>query len=606
MADITREIEITAALSADYQAAFNAASGIARDTSKELSGLVKREADLARMTEIAGQSAAASAANDAKSVEKLQKEYDRLAEKMGLADKSAEAVAAELRRVGERRRDVEALNKSASRSAEMGRLARDIERYTSAAKKIKDPALLAALDRAKKRYKELGGSFPDSKRPAGFFATLKAGLAQSSGPLAGAVRQVQSLGAAFRTTGGGIAIAAAGITAAVGGIVSVLTSMVSAAVSAVKALWDLGVDTIKTGDQIAKTSRQLGIDAEAYQEFAYAVGLGGASERDFDTALRQLNKQMEAAIAGNSKAVQSFRSLGISMQEVRSLNTEEMFVRMSDALAEVDDTASKTRTVMALFGEQGHKVATAIAGGSKELQKMRDEAKKAGYVLNGSSLKKAEEANDNFTRAQLELKGVIREIGIEIMPTVNEVLKDFVQLIRDNKDNIKEFARVIGKGFAEGARAAMNIAHAISDAIPKIKSFIFDWFNLPSTITKTFRGLSQSYNSWASDVGARIRGWFTGLVQNIKDKLSRFFSWILDNPLVNKLLGDDGKTDVSGIASAVSQGVTLVVNNSIDARGAAPGAEAGVSRALDVAAPASAERAALVLEEYNNLSYARR
>lgn len=606
MADITREIEITAALSADYQAAFNAAAGIARDTSKELSSLVKREADLARMTEIAGQSAAASAANDAKAVEKLQKEYDKLAEKMGLADKSAEAVAAEMKRVGERRRDVEALNRSASKSAEMGRLARDIERYTSAAKKIKDPALLAALDRTKKKYKELGGSFPDPKKPAGFFETLRAGLAQSSGPLAGAVRQVQTLGAAFRTTGGGIAIAAAGITAAVGGIVSMLTSMASAALSAVKALWDLGVDTVKAGDQIAKTSRQLGIDAEAYQEFAYAVGLGGASERDFDLALRQLNKQMEAAISGNTKAVQSFRSLGISMQEVRSLNTEEMFVRMSDALAGVDDTASKTRTVMTLFGEQGHKVATAIAGGSKELQKLRDEAKKAGYVLDGSSLKKAEEANDNFTRAQLELKGVIREIGVEIMPTVNEVLKDFVQLIRDNKDSIKDFARIIGRGFAAGARAAMGIAHAISDAIPKIKSFVIDWVNLPSKITKSFRDLSQSYNAWASDVGARIRGWFSSLVQSIKDKLSNFFGWILDNPLVNKLLGDDGEADVSSLASTVSQGVTLVVNNTIDARGASPGAEVGVSRALDIAAPASAERAALVLEEYNSLSYARR
>ena len=101
MADIVREIEITAALSSDYQAAFNAASSIARSTSAELDKLTKREADLAKMTEIAGKAAAASAENDAKAVEKLQGEYNKLADKLGLVDRSAEGVAAELKRVGD-------------------------------------------------------------------------------------------------------------------------------------------------------------------------------------------------------------------------------------------------------------------------------------------------------------------------------------------------------------------------------------------------------------------------------------------------------------------------------------------------------------------------
>ena len=125
MADITREIEITAALSSDYQAAFNAATNIARSTANELSALTKREADLARMTEIAGRSAKASADGDAKAVERLNAEYSRLANRLGLVDKSAEGLQAELKRVGARRAEIEALNRSASRSAEIGRLKKE-------------------------------------------------------------------------------------------------------------------------------------------------------------------------------------------------------------------------------------------------------------------------------------------------------------------------------------------------------------------------------------------------------------------------------------------------------------------------------------------------
>jgi archaellum component FlaC len=611
MTDIVREIEITAALSSDYQAAFNAAASIARSTSNELSQLTRREADLARMTEIAGESAKASAENDAKAVERLQKEYAKLSERLGLVDTSAEGVAAELKRVGERRKDVEALNESARRSAEMGRLAREIRDYTKASEKVKDPALLAQLERLKKRYKELGGVIPDKAKSLGFFATLKQGLTETPGPMSSFVRSISVVGDAFKTAGGTAALAVGGL-AAVG----------AAAISAGKALWDLGKSTITAGDQIAKTSRQLGIASDAYQELAYAVGLGGASEKDFDTALRQLNRQMEAAADGNGKAQKAFAALGISMSEVKSMNAEEMFVRMSDALSEVDDVAAKTRTTMALFGEGGQKVATAIAGGSEALEAMRTEAKKAGYVLDGTALKKAEEANDNFTRAQLQMQGALRQIGVEVMPTVNSALQDFVALIRGNRDTIKEFAEMAGDAFRVGMKVAVGAIEGVNIAVHSFVEGIKFWQGqvarfcgfiddsittvvetvegIPARVVDTFKSIYSTVSAWFGRIKSFASEWINSVVDSITSAILEKVSWLTDSlrglPLIGDLIGDSP-------GAATAGNVQIVVHNAVDARGAAPGAGAEIARAVQAGSGASGEAIAGAFAAYAGLSY---
>lgn len=613
MADITREIEITAALSSDYQASFKAASSIARDTASELAKLSKRESDLARMTEIAGKSAQASAAGDAKSVALLQKEYEKLANKLGLADRSAEGLAAELARVGAQRRQIEALNRSASRSAEIGRLARRIQEYTAASRQVRDPAIQAALERTQRRFKELGGVIPrqrEMRETSGFFSALRDGAMQAPGPLGDLFRSVSSVGGGLSKFGG-VAMIAVGTIAAV----------TAAVVGATKAMWEFGKQTIDEADKIAKTSRQLGIASDAYQELAYAVGMGGASEQDFSGALQQLNKQMEAAAGGNKKAMTAFKDLGISMREVKSMNAEEMFVRISDALSGVDDVASKTRTTMALFGSGGAKVATAIADGSEALEKFRKEAREAGYVLGSDALANAEEAGDNFARAQLQLQGVIRQLGVEAMPVMNEALLEFITLLRENKDDIKEFASFMGDVFTGSVRLLVNSVKALGVVFKSFANGIEYWQEqFAAFLTNTGRSISATVDfikniptALSTAVGALV-GKISGMLESARNMVSEWVSSVADYAVdfildkVRALASSLSDTPIIGglLEKAFPSGAgqtTIVVNTSVDARGAAPGAGADVDRAVTAAAGASGEAVADAIAGYTRLSY---
>lgn len=660
MADVVKEIEITAALSADYQNAFKAATSIASSSAKELAGLTKREADLQKLLELSSKQAEAAANGNSKAAEKLTSDYDRLAEKLGLVDKTAEGVQKELAAVGARKKDVEALNKSAKKSAEFGRLAREIQTYTKAAKVTKDPALIKHLEQMKQKFKQMGGVIPSEKK-LGFFSKLKSSLASLPGPIGNVAGRLGGLGSVMSSPIAVAGLAAAGI-AAVG----------VAAVAAAKKVWDLGTSTIRTADELAKTSKQLGIDAEAYQEFAWAVGLGGASEQDLSSGLQTLNKQMEAAANGNSKAQKAFKSLGITMDEVKSMNTEEMFVRLSDALSQVDDVSAKTQTTLALFGGSGVKIAEAIKGGSAALEEMRKEARDSGYVIAREDLERAEEAADNFDRAQMQLKGVMNEIGIEVMPVINETLTDFVQLIRENRKDIKEFVGVVGKGFklvtgilpywvkyittavkviqgaydfwvqkfseffawADDTAGTIHAWFAgigteitdtynsvvtwVSSAVDTVKSAfsdlwdwagrtvdsIVEWFtSIPESVSNVFSSVIDSISQWWMDINNTAQRWINDIIDSLVDTVMSKVSWLSDAlktvPIIGSLLEDEGGAGLVGGGN-----VTISVQNSIDARGATPGAGAEIARAVKSSGGQTGASVAAALDEYRGLSYA--
>ena len=560
-------------------------------------------------------------------------------------------MANELQKVGEQKKNVQELNASASKSAAFGKLAKDINIYTKAAKKTKDPAIVKQLDQMKKKFKEMGGVIPD-ERKLGFFGKLKSSLSQLPGPMGKVASGFSGMSKTALVVGG---IAAVG----------------AAAVAATKKIWDLGMSTIQTADSIAKTSKQLGINAEAYQEFAWAVGLGGASEQDLSSGLQTLNKQMEAAANGNGKAAKAFKSLGISMDEVKSMNTEEMFVRISDALAGVEDTTEKAKTMSDLFCGSSAKLTEAIKGGSAALEEMRQEARDSGYVLSNEDLKKAEEAADNYARTQMQIKGVMNELGVAVMPVINETLTEFVQMMRENKDTIKTFVSVLADGFKLAGKALVGVMKAvpvlvqviqnahdfwvetfakgfaladetISDVVGFFSSakdsivsgfntavdtvagaigfvvetfetaqnFIMngfetakDWlFGLPDTVAGIFEDIKSGIESWWGGIKASASSWVSSIVDSLVAFIMDKVSWLADSlkslPIVGSLLEGD-----SPLASG-SGSVTINVNNSVDARGAAPGAGAEISRAVQASSGQSGQAVAAAMANYQSLSYA--
>ena len=577
--DVVKKIEITAALSSEYQAAFAAAGNIAKNTGSELAALSKREADLQKLAALAAQKSAAEASGNEKAVARLSAQYDSLASRLGVTGKSAADVAGELSQIAARRGPLMELRKTAAARAELGRLAKQIDDVARAYSKLKDPALGKHLDSLRARYKALGGEVSSA---GASLSSIGAKFAAMPGPVGRVASSMMSF---------------AGSLVGPAGVVAALVGVASAAFSVTKALFNLGIEAAKTGDAVLKTSDALGISTDAYQELSYAMQRGGASEAEFTSGLKSLQSQMAAASSGNARAVKAFRSLGISMSEVKSLNAEEMFARISDGLAAMDDPALRVRTGLQLLGGSGEKLAFALSDGSDALNDLRASARKSGFVRTRQDLEGAAAATDAFLDAQLSAKAALQEIGVAVMPAVSDMLKQFSQFVQENRDKVQAFASGLGKFMQKAAGAVGTIIDAFRSAMNMSLKASY-------AVTKFFKSGPEKLRSFGDSVresfaalGARIRSLFDDVVAYIKSIPRRVKSSLADLPLVGGVFGDSpAPGSVPGLLSGVTQGIVpraaspsqIVINNNIDARGGDSETGSSVRRALSDAAPVTA------------------
>ena len=588
MPDVVRKIEITAALSNDYQAAFRAAADVARDTSKQLQDLTKREQDLQRLAALDAQRAAAAQAGNAKAAEKSAADYDKLAAKLGMVGKSAADIDAELKAIGAQKSSIETLNKAAAKQADIGRTAQTIEKLSLAYKKTKDPALLKALEQQKKKFREMGGVVP---KTTSALNGLGASLARIPGPIGSTVRSFQGLSQVLRGP--------AGVVALIGGVGV-------AAVAVTKKLFDLGVSAAKSGDKIIKTADALGISTDAYQELSYAMQRGGASEEDFSSGLKHIQEQMGAAVQGQSRAKKAFAEFGISMDDIKSMNAEEMFYRISEGIAAIPDPAKRMRASVQLLGGAGDKLAHAMSGGAAGLDELRKAARDTGNVRTRKELEQAASASDMMLDAQMTLKGAMNDIAYQAMPAVSDAFRDFAAWVKENRATIQGFASFAAGALRNVGKVAGAVFKGITVAVQVISEGLKYWQRQFAALVESVAGFGARVKSvFTEDIPGALgaaKDWVVGLFRDAYDWLVGGIRSLLDmlpKRLRDWLLGEDGapvEAEITGATGRPAQPIQVTV--SVDARGADSAAGIRTQRALDAATPVTARAVGAALNQY--------
>lgn len=621
MADITRSIEITAFLSQNYQDSFKTAGEMARKTSGQLAQLEKEEAAYRKLQELGARRAQEAAAGDAKAAEKTANEYNKLAEKMKLTGASASEIAEKLKQTTAQKDRVSELNAALSKQSEMGKTVENIRKYEAALKGAggQSPAIKRALDEQRAKLKQLRGELGiANKHQSGFIAglkNLKSGLMQAPGPVGQLSGNVAGLSKYLMGPAGAVA-----------GVVA----LGAAAVAASKKIADLTIGVMKNGDEIAKQSRALGINAEAYQELNYAMQRGGASEAAFNSGLKTLSSRMQQAKEGNKEAIKMFKSLGVSMDDLKTMNLEEVFLKTSEGLNAIGDASEVARTSSRLFGGEGYRLAQAMAVGSDEIANLREQARKTGAVLSNDDLSKAEDGADALLDAQLSLKAVGMQIAKDVMPDIVAGLKSVAKYFQENQDVIKDVAKVAGGifrgtmtaliGLFKGGKIAVEVftegikfwRDALASGLMAVDRFvgnvkdkfnsIVEWITgIPDRVRETFDSIVGAVKKkageiwdWLTGIPKRIKDWaqslVDGLIIQIIEGINGFIARIEDVPLIGELVEGKRISIPESVQARVREremiaraqaAQNVIVNNNIDARGAVPGTAPAIQRAVD-------------------------
>ena len=176
-----------------------------------------------------------------------------------------------------------------------------------------------------------------------------------------------------------------------------------------------------TGAEIDDLSQQLGISAEAIQEWQYVALQSGVDSDVFVKALVKVRAAMLDMETGKTNAAaEAIEKLGLNMENFSS--QEEMFSAVLQRLGAMEDQTLQAAYANEIFGD---KIATQmlpyLQAGAEDLQKFKDEFA-AMPSLSAEQAAALAELDDTYNRLSQTLQFSTAQLGLALAPVTERII----------------------------------------------------------------------------------------------------------------------------------------------------------------------------------------
>jgi hypothetical protein len=233
--------------------------------------------------------------------------------------------------------------------------------------------------------------------------------------------------------------------AAVGGLVGKLGGLgtiagLAGAGLAARGIYKLAEGAAQSGDKLAKTSRLVGLTAQAYAELKHASDIAGVSGAEFDTSMKKFSRTIGETKAGTGSLVTLLQKTSPALLEQvkATANNEEALNLMLTAMSKFTDEGKRAAFAAAVFGRSGQKMALLTENGTEAVTEARKEFSKYFGDVGGAGLKSAENFIDAQARMKLAIGGVKYAIGSQLLPVLQPLMDRFRDWIVVNRGVIAQ------------------------------------------------------------------------------------------------------------------------------------------------------------------------
>ncbi len=220
-----------------------------------------------------------------------------------------------------------------------------------------------------------------------------------------------------------------GTAAKVGG--AAIAAVGTAAVAAGGYMVAAAGNAAQYGDEIDKNSQKLGISAEAYQEWDAVLQHSGTSMNSMSATFKTLSN---AAQDASDDQVAAFEKLGLSMDDVASMSTEDLFAAVISGLQDMEEGTERTALATDLLGRGAMEMGALLNTSSADTQAMRDRVRELGGVMSQDAVKAAAAYQDSLQDMQTAFSSLGRNLITEFLPGVTTVMDGLTMLFSDDKE----------------------------------------------------------------------------------------------------------------------------------------------------------------------------
>lgn len=277
--------------------------------------------------------------------------------------------------------------------------------------------------------------------------------------------------------------------AAIGAVVTETTALSAALVKGVG-------DLAEYGDHIDKQSQKMNMSAQAYQEWDAIMQHSGTSIDSMQMSMKTL---ANAAESGND----AFGLLGMSLEDVQRMSSEELFKATITALQNVESDTQRTYIAGQLLGRGATELGALLNTSAEDTEKMRQRVHELGGVMSDEAVKAAAAYQDSLQDMKTSMSGLTRGITSEFLPSFTEVMDGLTSI------------------FAGEDGGADKVSKGIDDILGNISSAVT---KLKPVVTKIGGVIASAVKENAPKLikeGTKILGdVVVGVVQNLPDILS--------------------------------------------------------------------------------------
>lgn len=197
--------------------------------------------------------------------------------------------------------------------------------------------------------------------------------------------------------------------------------------AAVKQAVDLTKDMAKG---VLGFSRVTGADVKTSAQWVEMAKLRGVNTRTLSMGMIALSKNMANGLKRGTEQNKMFRSLGVSLDTLKTSSPDQMFGVLAEKLYGVENSAKRNAIGAALMGRGYVKLGSLIAGGSKGLEENMRMVEGVGDAFAGAGKGKLSTFIKNMRQAQANSDALRITIGLHVMPILDKFVRKFTSVTR--------------------------------------------------------------------------------------------------------------------------------------------------------------------------------
>lgn len=189
------------------------------------------------------------------------------------------------------------------------------------------------------------------------------------------------------------------------------------------ALTKVALSAADTAGEIDRLSQTTGMTTDEFQRWDGVMKKYGYSMEQASGDLAALGEKAMDAAAGAGEGAELFGKLGVVVtdNEGKLRSQQDIFNDTITALQGMENVTERNAIASALLSTTGEELVPILNMTNEELEKMKNQSN----IIDEEQIAQAREFKNSWESIKSTFKGVITQIGISVMPTI-QILFDFI------------------------------------------------------------------------------------------------------------------------------------------------------------------------------------